>query len=131
MAELAPLNSRKSDQFLQIPRSDTNLSRRYSGGHDFGYEFHTTNQNGKLSIPTISSNNNIRSATSQPHLNDEGQQEPVQGSQKKFGKGMMYRKDILYQGSLRELIWLVETQHTQSRLNSGLFYNSRGNPETK
>ncbi|XP_055841839.1 monocarboxylate transporter 5 isoform X2 [Episyrphus balteatus] len=100
MAELAPLNSKKSDQFLQTPRSDTNLSRSYSVGHDFGYEFHTTNQNGKLSIPTISSNNNIRSATSQPHINGEGQQQPVQGSQEKFGSGMMYRQDILYQGSL-------------------------------
>lgn len=101
MAELAPLKPKNSEQFLQTPRNDTNLSRSYSVGHNFGYEFHTTNQNGKLTIPTISSNNNIRSATSQPHIPGEHhQQHQLKGSQEKFGSGMMYRQDILYQGSL-------------------------------
>lgn len=103
MAELAPLNKPKqSEQFLEAPRSDTNLSRSYSVGQNFCYEFHTNNQNGKLSIPTVSSNNNIRSATSQPHIAAENhQQQPqLKGSKENFGSGMMYRQDILYQGSL-------------------------------
>ncbi|XP_013113022.2 monocarboxylate transporter 12 [Stomoxys calcitrans] len=111
-AELEPLkpNIKQADQYLQLPKSETNgLSRSNSVGHTFKNKVNNSNgsSNGKLDISVVSKSNShddmIRPSLSQPHLGQMQRELQRELHREKSGSGTMYRPDILYQGSLHNI----------------------------
>ncbi|XP_073833642.1 monocarboxylate transporter 1 [Musca autumnalis] len=106
-AELEPLkaNIKQADQYLQLPKSETNgLCRSNSVGQSYKNKLNGSNGivNQKMEISVVSkctSNEDVlRASLSQPHL-----AQLKEHHREKSGSGTMYRPDILYQGSLMNI----------------------------
>lgn len=95
--EIIPLQTKKSDNFLQLP--ENTLSRSHSVGQQINGTYSNDSIHSKLpSIDSTTVPNGIRTSISHQNINEEG------GKLKtRAGSGTMYRPDILYQGSLASI----------------------------